>query len=198
MNHSPATQTRPQPKHDQIRKCPPPYVLKKIQRWPYNPSYAPRLRKRTPSPLPTDLSILRDNALGRLLVDPAEVIAQVQKLETHALSPNPTLPHGAPFPWHLRVPPNHKHTAPIISGCITPAFMQEALRRTPNHKVAGPDGVPGMILKHMPPGSHEDLHLLFQAISITGITPLRGSTSTPFSSTKRGTPPHWTTTVQSP
>jgi len=33
-------------------------------------------------PLPTGLSILRDDASGRLLVDPAEVIAQVQKLET--------------------------------------------------------------------------------------------------------------------
>jgi hypothetical protein len=31
-------------------------------------------------PLPTNLSILIDDALGRLLVDPAEVIAQVQKL----------------------------------------------------------------------------------------------------------------------
>ena len=28
-------------------------------------------------PLPTDLSILREDSLGRLLVDPAEVIAQV-------------------------------------------------------------------------------------------------------------------------
>jgi hypothetical protein len=49
-------------------------------------------------PLPTDISIFRDDASGRLLVDPAEVIAQAQKLETRALSPDPTLPHGAPFP----------------------------------------------------------------------------------------------------
>jgi len=123
-------------------------------------------------PLPTDLSILRDEASGRLLVDPDEVIAQVQKLETHAMPPSPTLPHGAPFPWHLRVPPNHKHTSPMISGCITPAIMQKAIRRTLNHKEAGPDGVPGMILKHMPPGFHEALQLVFfQAMSITGITP---------------------------
>ena len=112
-------------------------------------------------PLPTDLSILRDDASGRLLIDSAEVIAQVQKLETQALSPDPTLPNGAPFPWHLRVPPNHKHTVPMISGCITPAIMQVDLRRTPNHKAAGLDGVPGMILKHMPPGFHETLQLLF-------------------------------------
>ena len=149
-------------------------------------------------PLPTNLSILRDDASYRLLVDPAEVIAQVQKLETHAMSPDPTLPHGAPFPWHLRVPLNHKHAAPMISGCITPAIMQEALRRTPNHKAASPDGVPGMILKHMPLGFHEAFQLLFQAMSITGITPPHGSTAAPSSSTKRGTPPHWTTTVQSP
>ena len=59
----------------------------------------------------------------------------------------------------------------MILGFITPAVMQEALRRTPNHKAAGPNGVPGMILKHMPPGFHEALQLLFQAMSITGITP---------------------------
>jgi hypothetical protein len=127
--------------------------------------------KENTQPLPTDLSILRDDSSGHLLVDPTEVIAQVQKLETQALSHDPTLPHGAPFPWHLRVPPIQKHTAPMISGCITPAVMQEALRRTPNHKAAGPDGVLGMILKHMPLGFHEALQLLFQAMSITGITP---------------------------
>ena len=49
--------------------------------------------------------------------------------------------------------------------------MQEALRRTPNHKAAGPDGVPGLVLKHMPPAFHEALHLLFQALAETGITP---------------------------
>ena len=59
----------------------------------------------------------------------------------------------------------------MISGQITPAIMQEALRRTPNHKAAGPDGVPGLVLKHMPPAFHEALHLLFQALAETGITP---------------------------
>ena len=49
-------------------------------------------------PLPTDLSILGDAASVRLVVDPAEIIAQVQKLETQAMSSGPTLPHGAPFP----------------------------------------------------------------------------------------------------
>ena len=81
--------------------------------------------KENTQPLPTDLSIVREDASGRLLVDPAEVIAQVQKLESHAMSPDPTLPHGAPFPWHLHVPPNPKHTVPMISGCTTPAIMQE-------------------------------------------------------------------------
>jgi len=49
--------------------------------------------------------------------------------------------------------------------------MHEALRRTPNRKAASPNGVPGMILEHMSSGSHEVLQLLFQAMSITGITP---------------------------
>jgi hypothetical protein len=96
--------------------------------------------------LPTNLSILRDDASGLLLVDPAEFIAQVPKLETNEMSLDPTLPHGAPFPWHLHVPPNHKHTVRMILSCITPAIMQKALRRTPNHKTVGPNGVPGMIL----------------------------------------------------
>ncbi len=59
----------------------------------------------------------------------------------------------------------------MISRCITPAILQEALRRTPNHKSTGPDGIPGVILKHMPPAFHEALQLLFQTMSITGITP---------------------------
>jgi hypothetical protein len=49
--------------------------------------------------------------------------------------------------------------------------MQEALRRTPNHKAAGPDGVPGLVLKHMPQAFHDVLLLLFQALAETGITP---------------------------
>ncbi len=59
----------------------------------------------------------------------------------------------------------------MIAGHITPAIMHEALRRTPNHKAAGPDGVPGLVLKHMPPEFHKALHLLFQALAETGITP---------------------------
>ena len=51
-------------------------------------------------------------------------------------------------------------------------ILHEALRRTPNNKAAGPDGVPDMILKHMPPGFHEALQLLLQVLSITGITSL--------------------------
>ena len=59
----------------------------------------------------------------------------------------------------------------MLIGQITPAIFQEALRRTPSHKAAGPDGVPGVVLKHMPPAFHEAILLLFQAMAITGITP---------------------------
>ena len=59
----------------------------------------------------------------------------------------------------------------MIAGQITPSIMQEALRRTPDHKAAGPDGVPGLVLKHMPHAFHEVLHLIFQALAETGITP---------------------------
>jgi hypothetical protein len=59
----------------------------------------------------------------------------------------------------------------MLIGQITPAIFHEALRRTPNHKAAGPYGVLGIMLKHMPPAFHEALHLLFQAMAIIGITP---------------------------
>ena len=49
--------------------------------------------------------------------------------------------------------------------------MQRALRRTSNHKAAGLDGVPGMIMKHTFPGFHKVVKLVFQVLSITGITP---------------------------
>jgi hypothetical protein len=74
-----------------------------------------------------------------------------------ALSPDLKLSPGAPFPWLSQISPNHKHTVPIMSGCITLAIMQETIRHTPKHKAAGPDGVLGMILNHMPPVFYEAL-----------------------------------------
>ena len=121
--------------------------------------------------LPTDLSVLRDDTSGRLLTTPTEVIAQLEKLETKALSPDPTLPPGAPFSWLGHVRPIPTSTVPMLIGQITPAVFHEALRRTPNHKAACPNGVPGLMLKHMPPAFHEAIHLLFQAMAITGIAP---------------------------
>jgi len=50
-------------------------------------------------------------------------------------------------------------------------IMQKALRRTPSNNTTGSDGVPGLILNHMPPAFHEDLHLLFKSMAITWITP---------------------------
>ena len=121
--------------------------------------------------LPTDLSIIKDEVTGLLITDPTSVKMKIVELETTALSPDPTLPPGAPFPWHGNVQAAPTSSVPMIAGQITPAIMQEALRRTPNHKAAGPDGVPGLVLKHMPPEFQETLHLLFQALAETGITP---------------------------
>ena len=56
----------------------------------------------------------------------------------------------------------------MLIGQINP---EEALRRTPNHKAAGPYGVPGLVLKYMLPAFHEALDLLFQALTIIGISP---------------------------
>jgi len=121
--------------------------------------------------LPTDLSVLRDETYGRLLTTPSEVITQHEKMETPSLSPDPTLPPGAPFSWLGHVRPTPISSAPMLIGQITWAIFHEALRRTPNHKAASLDGVPGLELKHVPLGFHEAIHLLFQALAITTITP---------------------------
>jgi hypothetical protein len=87
----------------------------------------------TPS-LPTDLSVLRDDITCRLITSPEEVITRLAQIETVALSPNPSLPSGAPFPWIGHIHPLPTASAPMIAECITPAIMLEALRRTPCHK----------------------------------------------------------------
>ncbi len=109
------------------------------------------------STLPTDLLVIRDETTDRLINAPEEVVAKIAQLETVSLSP-------AFFPWIGHVFPTPSSSIPMISGCITPIIMQEALRRTPSYKAAGPDVVPGLILKHMPPAFHEALHLLFHSI----------------------------------
>jgi len=76
----------------------------------------------------------------------------------------------------------------MLIGQITPAVFHEALRRTPNHKAAGPDGVPGLVLKHMPQAFHEVIHLLFQTLAIIGITPLSWLQSRTILLFKKGDP----------
>ncbi len=92
-------------------------------------------------------------------------------METTTLSPDPTIPPRAPFPWLGHVRTTLTSTVPMLIGQITPAIFHEALRRTPNHKDVGPDEVPGMVLKHMSPAFHEAIHLLFYTMAITRITP---------------------------
>jgi hypothetical protein len=58
----------------------------------------------------------------------------------------------------------------MLIGQINPVIFHKALRRTRNYKAADSYGVPGLVLKHMPPAFHEAIHLLFQAMVITGIT----------------------------
>ncbi len=123
------------------------------------------------STLPTDLSIIKDEASELLITNPPEIVKKIAELETIALSTDPTLPLGAPFSWLGYVRPTPTSSVPMIAGQITLSIMQEALRRTPNHKAAGPDGVPGLVLKHMPPAFYEALHLLLWALAETEITP---------------------------
>jgi hypothetical protein len=144
--------------------------------------------------LPKDLSIIKDETTGLLITTPLRVVKRIKELENVAISPDPTLPPGAPSPWLGLVKPTPTSSVPMISGKITPAIMREALRRTPDHKAAGTDVVQGLVLKHMPQQFHEALHLLFQTLAITGITPPHGYKATPYSSTRRGGQPRWETT----
>ena len=121
--------------------------------------------------LPTDLSIVRDEMTGRLITTPSNVVTKLEQMERVALSPDPILSPGTPFPWLSHVRPTSTSSVSMISGQIALAIMQETPRRNPEHKAAGPDGVPGLVLKHMPPTFHEALHLFFQALAITGTTP---------------------------
>jgi len=122
-------------------------------------------------------------------MDPKEVIRQVQKLETKALSPDPILPPRAPFPWLSHITPSRQYTIPMISGCITPSILQEALRRTPNHKAAGPDWVPGLILKHMPLHSINLYSSSSRPCPSRETRPRLGCPATPSPYTKRVTMP---------
>jgi hypothetical protein len=119
----------------------------------------------------TDLSIPRDETSGHHLTAPVEIILRLAQIETLALSPEPTLPPGAPCPWlgHVRPAPNS--SVPMIFGEIIPATMQDALHRTLIHKPAGLQGGPGPILKRMLLAFHVTYRLLFRAMAITGITP---------------------------
>ncbi len=92
--------------------------------------------------LPTDLSIINDKASGLLITNPPQVVKKIAELETIALSPDPSLPPGAPFPWLGYARPTPTSFVRMIAGQITPAIMQEALLRAPNHKATWPDGVP--------------------------------------------------------
>jgi len=57
----------------------------------------------------------------------------------------------------------------MLAGYISQTILQEALRRSPNHKAAGPDRVSCIILKYMPPICHETNHFLFQILALTGL-----------------------------
>jgi hypothetical protein len=122
-------------------------------------------------PTLSTLSTPGDETSKRTITTPAEVITRLVEMETVSLSPDPTRVPGAPFPWLRNVRPSTTSSVRIISGQITPDIMQEALHRIPSHKAAGLDGVPCLVLRHVPPALYKALHLLFQALAITGLTP---------------------------
>ena len=81
---------------------------------------------------------------------------------------------------------------------LTLEKMVQTLRRTPNHKAVGPDKVPSLVLKHMPPAFHEALQLLFQALDITGNIPPSWLQSRNILLYKKGIRRGWTIIAQSP
>ncbi len=68
----------------------------------------------TTNTLPTDLSIIKYEDKGFLITNPREVVQKIAELETKALSPDPTLPPGAPFPWCASVRATPTSSVPII------------------------------------------------------------------------------------
>jgi hypothetical protein len=146
---------------------------------------------------PTDSSTVRDDTTGRLIRTPAEVIAEGENLPIKALTLDPTLPLGAPFPWRSKAAPTLPDAASMAVVCISTEILQQALRRTPNHNAVNPDGVPGLVLKHMPQAFHKTIHLLFQSMAITGITPPLMAKKPYHTPPKKRTPPYWTITTRS-
>ena len=59
----------------------------------------------------------------------------------------------------------------MVVGNLTPAIFQEALRRLPSQKASGPDNIPRVLLKHIPPAFHKAICQLFQTMAITSTTP---------------------------
>jgi len=74
----------------------------------------------TTNTLPTDLSIIKDEAEGILITNPKEVVQKIAELETKAPSPDTTLPPGAPFPWCAHVQVTATSSVPMIARHITP------------------------------------------------------------------------------
>jgi hypothetical protein len=63
----------------------------------------------TPTILPTDLSILRDETTGLLITTSAEIITTLAQMETVTLFPGPTSPPELHFPRSVMsaLPPPH-------------------------------------------------------------------------------------------
>ena len=139
--------------------------------------------------LPIEISLILDETTGRLITTPDEVVAKIVQMEIVALSPDPSLPLRAHFPWlgHVRSTP--LSSLPNISSCITSAIMQEALRRTPSHKTTRPCGVPRLVLKHTPLYFTRLYTSYFHPCRLRVSHPLLGSKVTRLSSTKKGTSP---------
>ena len=122
-------------------------------------------------PTPTDLSVIADHLHGGITADPRTVLDVVEDLQRKTLSPDPSVDPHAPFPWEHDVPPSPQPETTLVVGRLTQEVFDEALRRNPNYKAAGPDEIPGVILNNMPTAFLDATLSLFQLMVVTGITP---------------------------
>jgi hypothetical protein len=115
--------------------------------------------------------MLRDPSTNLITAEPAQLSALLERLESTALSPDHDIDNSVPFPWATNVLPLPTAEAHLVIDKLSPTIFLEALRRTLSHKDPCHDGVPGLLLKHMPYTFLAALYNLFKAMVITGITP---------------------------
>ena len=119
----------------------------------------------------------------------AATTAHFTKVQTATISDTPEAVRD--YPWEKGPNPmkmrKANSTATMMEG-YTREVYNEHLRRLPNNKAAGPDGVPNEILKIMPEAFHDAMHALLIHVGGSGKTPTSWKTSNTILLYKKGDP----------